>query len=66
MELIQQLTAAFLQAFEGICDLRQGQIGVREFEERLWDIIMGLGQDVEQIALEEQDKYLLEEGRVNL
>ncbi|MDK2927475.1 MAG: hypothetical protein PWR31_1165, partial [Bacillota bacterium] len=38
MELIQQLTAAFLQAFEGICDLRQGQIGVREFEERLWDI----------------------------
>jgi hypothetical protein len=60
MELIQQLAAAFLQVFEGICDLREGQIGAREFEERVWDIIMGLGQDVEQIALEEQDKYLLE------
>ncbi|MDK2926970.1 MAG: hypothetical protein PWR31_660, partial [Bacillota bacterium] len=60
MELIQQLAAAFLQVFEGICDLREGQIGARELEERLWDIIMGLGQDVEQIALEEQDKYLLE------
>lgn len=60
MELIQQLSAAFLQTGEAICNLLKGQIGVREFEERLCNTLMKLGWDVEKIVFEEQDRYLLE------
>lgn len=60
MELIQQLSAAFLQTGEAICDLLEGRIGVREFEERLWDTLMQLGRNVEKVVFEEQDRYLLE------